>query len=97
MVWSAPKVAGQRELVGVGSEPGDDDGAGPHLAAGDHRRQAALARAEDHHGVAGLGARHLHRPAEAGTERIEHGRNLGAQVARTLCTTLLGCRYMYWA
>ena len=61
---------GEAELVGAARGPGDDDRGRAGLARGDHGAEAALAVAEDQHGIAQTGRRHLHRPADAGGDRL---------------------------
>src|SRR5262249_6418688 len=73
-------LARQRELRGIAREPGHDDRVRPGRACGDDARQAALARPEDQHGVAGPGARQLDRPAEAGAQGIEEDGDARRQV-----------------
>ena len=87
-----PELAGQRELVGVGLQAGDDDRPGAGGPRGDHRGEPALARAEHEHGVAEPD------PAEVQAQRTPapSGLNITASSAgrvwSTLCRTAPGVR-----
>ncbi len=71
--------AGERELVRVAREAGDEDRAGTDFACRDHRGEPALAGSHHQHGVAGLRLRHLGGPPETGAERVEQHREFGGQ------------------
>lgn len=72
MVWVAPNLRARSSLAASFSRPVTMISPAPRLSRGEDGGQPALAGAEHDQGVADLKFRHLHRPAIASAERVEH-------------------------
>src|SRR3546814_789997 len=73
------ELTGEFQFGPVALQAGDDDVARARLAGRDDASQAPLSGAQYHQRVTHLELWHLHRPAVAGAQRVEHHGDLGRQ------------------